>query len=139
MSSFFYLQVRSVKSSSYIRECMTLFSYFSLLRIALMLLGTYRYIFHFFFAVFLLLSPSLSLFCDRNVASPGCHDAAWMFFVSEMFLVKASRPTRCHLLSLSCLSYVYTPLALTGPVATTFLSLSFFLSLSLSLSFLLVF
>lgn len=37
----------------------------------------------------------------QNVASR-CQDAARMFFVSEMFLVKASRPTRCHLLSLSC-------------------------------------
>lgn len=53
----------------------------------------------------------------QNVAS-WCQDAARMFFVSEMFLVKASRPTRCHLLSLSCLSY--TSSVLTIPVRPPF-------------------
>lgn len=60
-------------------------------------------------------SPSLSSFVAKTVLSR-CQDVARMFFVSEMFLVKASRPTRCHLLSLSCLSlYLWLLRALSRP------------------------
>jgi len=76
------------------------------------------------FFSFLLTFPFVVL--GQNLPSR-CQDAARMFFVSEMFLVKASRPTRCHLLSLSCLSYTS---ALTSSVATTFLSLPRFFSFS---------
>lgn len=82
----------------------------------------------FFFCAILVIFP----FVVRGQnATSRCHDATWIFFVSEMFLVKASRPTRCHLLSLSCLSHTS---ALMSPVVTTFLSLPRFFLFSSILS-----